>query len=52
MNMSDEGKRYEAIEQIYQRVIKRINEIPDSQLKKYIERIGRGVQRRRYALLP
>lgn len=42
MNMSDEGKRYEAIEQIYQRVIKRINEIPDSQLKKYIERIVEG----------
>ncbi|WP_314746148.1 DEAD/DEAH box helicase family protein [uncultured Rothia sp.] len=42
MNMSDEGKRYEAIEQIYQRVVKRINEIPDSQLKKYIERIVEG----------
>lgn len=42
MNMSDEGKRYEAIEQIYQRVIKRINEIPDRQLKKYIERIVEG----------
>lgn len=42
MNMSDEGKRYEAIEQIYQRVIKRINEIPDTQLKKYIERIVEG----------
>lgn len=42
MNMSDDGKRYEAIEQIYQRVIKRINEIPDSQLKKYVERIVEG----------
>ena len=42
MNMSDEGKRYEATEQIYQRVVKRIDEIPDSQLKKYIERIVEG----------
>ena len=42
MNMNDDGKRREATEQIYERVIKRINEIPDSQLKKYIERIVEG----------
>ena len=42
MNMSDKGKRYEATEQIYERVIKRTDIIPDSQLKKYIERIVEG----------